>query len=349
MSEVSCTNVHKLFGTVAAVNDLSLQIHAGEILALLGPSGCGKTTVLRMIAGFEQPNRGTIQIGDQLVANSKRSLPPEQRQVGMVFQHHALFPHLDVAANIGFGLRGSAAARRARIHDLLELAGLSGMEQRMPHQLSGGQQQRVALARALAPSPAVLLLDEPFSNLDADLRITLRAHVRTMLKQLGTTALFVTHDQEEALYMGDRVAVMREGHLEQVCIPRDLFLAPASRFVAEFIGVANFLPATICAGCIKTELGSLTQPVDLRPGTSVDLVVRPDDLELQLDAQGNAQIADRVFRGGDYLYEVELDSKQRLRCLCNHIHDYPPNTRVRIRLSPGHALAWFPEPTEPSS
>lgn len=192
MSEVSCTNVHKLFGTVAAVNDLSLQIRAGEILALLGPSGCGKTTVLRMIAGFEQPNRGTIQIGGQLVANSKRSLPPEQRQVGMVFQHHALFPHLDVAANVGFGLRGSAAARRARVHDLLELAGLSGMEQRMPHQLSGGQQQRVALARALAPSPAVLLLDEPFSNLDADLRITLRAHVRTMLKQLGTTALFVT-------------------------------------------------------------------------------------------------------------------------------------------------------------
>jgi iron(III) transport system ATP-binding protein len=342
MSEVCCTNLRKLFGATPAVDAVSMQIHPGEILALLGPSGCGKTTVLRLIAGFERLDGGSIRIDGQLVANAERMLPPEQRNVGMVFQQHALFPHLDVGANVAFGLRGPAAARRTRVAELLELAGLRGMERRMPHQLSGGQQQRVALARALAPSPAVLLLDEPFSNLDADLRLSLRAQVRSILKQLGTTALFVTHDQEEALFMGDRVAVMRAGRLEQLCDPRELFLAPATRFVAEFIGVANFLPATVCSAGLATEIGPLAQSLDLAPGAAVELVVRPDDLELHADPQGNARIAERTFRGGDYLYEVELASQQRLRCLCNHIHDYPTDTRVRVSLAPGHALAWFP-------
>jgi iron(III) transport system ATP-binding protein len=342
MSEVRCTNLRKLFGAVPAVDDVSMQIRPGEILALLGPSGCGKTTVLRLIAGFERPDSGSISIDERLVASAEHALAPERRQVGMVFQQHALFPHLDVAANVGFGLRGPAPARRARIGELLALAGLSGLERRMPHQLSGGQQQRVALARALAPSPAVLLLDEPFSNLDADLRLALRVQVRSILKQLGTTALFVTHDQEEALYMGDRVAVMRRGRLEQICDPRELFLAPATRFIAEFIGVASFLPATVCAAGLATELGPLAQPVALEPGATVELVVRPDDLELRADPQGNARVTERIFRGGDYLYEVVLDSQQQLRCLCNHIHDYPPDTRVQVILAPGHALAWFP-------
>lgn len=341
MSQVHCEGLRKAFQGVTAVDDLSLQIAPGEILALLGPSGCGKTTVLRMIAGFESLDGGRIGIGQRLVATAEAALPPELRQVGMVFQQHALFPHLSVAANIGFGLRGRSAAVRGRVGAMLDLVGLSGLEQRMPHQLSGGQQQRVALARALAPSPAVLLLDEPFSNLDAELRTAMRAQVRAILKQVGTTALFVTHDQEEALFMGDKVAVMRHGRLEQAAAPPELFLAPATRFVAEFIGVASFLPATITARGLETAIGPVDQPVAAAPGTLVDLLVRPDDLELHADPLGNARIAGRCFRGGDYMYEVLLDSQQTVRCICNHVHDYPPQTRVRVTLTPGHALTWF--------
>jgi iron(III) transport system ATP-binding protein len=342
MSEVLCTNLRRSFHNVCAVEGFSVRIAHGEILALLGPSGCGKTTVLRMIAGFEQLDGGRVAIGGRVVAEPGRMIPPEERRVGMVFQHHALFPHLSVAENVGFGLRGSRQSRREQATSMLERVGLSEHADRMPHQLSGGQQQRVALARALAPQPDVLLLDEPFSNLDADLRTTLRAQVRAILKQLGTTALFVTHDQDEALYMGDRVAVMREGRLEQAALPQDLFLAPASRFVAEFVGIAAFLPATVTADGLETEIGSVSQPVSAPLGARVDVTVRPDDLALTGDPHGNGQIVERIFRGGDYLYEVALDSQRCLRCLCNHVHDYPPGARVRVELVPGHALACFP-------
>lgn len=343
MSEVCCTRVQKCFGAVRAVDDVTLHIHAGEILALLGPSGCGKTTILRLIAGFEQLDAGTITIDEQLVAAPERSTPPEQRNVGMVFQQHALFPHLSVAANVGFGLRGNPRARRERVHAMLELVELAGMEQRMPHQLSGGQQQRVALARALAPNPAVLLLDEPFSNLDADLRTTMRAEVRAILKQVGTTALFVTHDQEEALYMGDRVAIMRAGKLEQAATPQELFLAPASRFVAEFIGIASFLPAEIAAGTLHTALGAAPGYADSELVGAVEVLVRPDDLVVTADPSGNGQIVGRFFRGGEFLYDVQLDTQHVLRCICNHVHDYPLDTRVRVSLEPGHPLVCFPK------
>jgi iron(III) transport system ATP-binding protein len=343
MSAVCCNQVRKLFGTVCAVDDVTLQIRPGEILALLGPSGCGKTTILRLIAGFEHPAGGTITIDDQLVAAPGRFIPPEQRNVGMVFQQHALFPHLSVAQNIGFGLRGSASARRERVHAMLELVELDGMDQRMPHQLSGGQQQRVALARALAPNPAVLLLDEPFSNLDADLRTTMRAQVRAILKRVGTTALFVTHDQEEALFMGDRVAVMRAGRLEQVAAPQELFLAPASRFVAEFIGIASFLPAELTPGGLQTAIGSAPSSVGQAAPGAVEVLVRPDDLVVSADPTGNGRIVGRFFRGGEFLYDVQLDSQHLVRCICNHVHDYPLNTRVRVSLEPGHPLVCFPK------
>ncbi len=342
MSEVCCTQVRKCFGAVCAVADVTLQICPGEILALLGPSGCGKTTILRLIAGFEPPDSGQIMIADQLVAASGRFTPPEQRNVGMVFQQHALFPHLSVAANVGFGLRGSARVRRERVREMLELVELAGMEQRMPHQLSGGQQQRVALARALAPNPAVLLLDEPFSNLDADLRTTMRAQVRAILKRVGTTALFVTHDQEEALFMGDRVAVMRTGRLEQVATPQELFLAPASRFVAEFIGIASFLPAELTPVGLQTTLGNVPSLADCSAQSAVEVLVRPDDLAVTADPDGNGRIVGRFFRGGEYLYDVQLDTQHVLRCICNHVYDYPLNTRVRVSLEPGHPLVWFP-------
>jgi iron(III) transport system ATP-binding protein len=339
MNAIRCENVFKSYHGVRAVQDFTISVHPGEILALLGPSGCGKTTVLRLIAGFEQPDSGRIVIGPRLVSGPDMYVPPEGRQVGMVFQHYALFPHLSVADNIGYGLRSKD--RRPHVREMLALVGLSGLEARMPHELSGGQQQRVALARALAPGPAVLLLDEPFSNLDTDLRTAMRLQVRGILKRVGTTALFVTHDQDEALFMGDRVAVMYAGRLEQAAEPQALFLKPATRFVAEFIGDASFLPASVTDTGLATEIGFVLQSVDAPRSTVVQAVVRPDDLVLSTDPDGNARVVGRTFRGGEYLYELALDSRHTVRCVCNHVHDYALNTRVRVMLAPGHELAWF--------
>ena len=339
MNQVACESLSKSYRDVPALADLTLGLRAGEIMALLGPSGCGKTTVLRLIAGFEQPDRGWVAIGERVVAGPDVDVPPEARQVGMVFQHYALFPHLSVLDNVAYGLRGKQRHEQARV--MLDMVGLAGLEQRMPHELSGGQQQRVALARALAPRPAVLLLDEPFSNLDADLRASMRQQVREILKRVGTTALFVTHDQEEALFMGDRVAVMRAGRLEQVDAPQALYLAPATRFVAEFIGLASFLPAAVAQDGLETELGFVRQAVAAPAGALVEAVARPDDLILSADPAGGACIVGRTFRGGEYLYEVALESDRIVRCACNHVHDFAPGTRVRVALDPGHPLACF--------
>lgn len=340
MNNVECNKLSKSFQGMPAVKECSLQIHAGEILALLGPSGCGKTTILRMIAGFEQADAGEIRIGERTVASDTNFVPPERRHVGMVFQHYALFPHLSVAQNVAYGIRGKPQAQQ--VQKMLELVGLDGLQQRMPHQLSGGQQQRVALARALAPQPAVLLLDEPFSNLDADLRASMRVHVREILKHVGTTALFVTHDQEEALYMGDRVAIMHAGKLEQADLPQQLYLAPASRFVAEFLGQASFLPAQVTNNGLLTDLGFIPQNIPAPAGSQIQLVARPDDLQVAANPHGNARVTGRIFRGGEYLYDLQLDSSQTLQCVCNHIHDFAIGSRVQVQLEPGHDLAWFP-------
>jgi iron(III) transport system ATP-binding protein len=339
MKAIVCEQLHKAYGAVTAVQGFSATIKPGEILALLGPSGCGKTSVLRLIAGFERLDGGQIMIGERLVSGLGEHTPPERRQAGMVFQHYALFPHLSVGDNVAYGLRGTE--RRKRVHELLDQVGLCGMESRMPHELSGGQQQRVALARALAPQPAALLLDEPFSNLDADLRVAMRGQVRAILKSAGTTALFVTHDQDEALFMGDRVAVMNAGRLEQVAEPQSLFLAPATRFVAEFVGIASFVAARVVDTGLDTALGFLPQSVGLPRGTLVEVLARPDDLQLSVDPHGSARIVGRTFRGGEYLYEVAVDGRL-VRCALNHIYDYPLDTRVCVTLAPGHALAWFP-------
>ncbi|MGH7409156.1 MAG: ABC transporter ATP-binding protein, partial [Candidatus Methylomirabilales bacterium] len=249
-----------------AVDQLTLEVEHGEILALLGPSGCGKTTTLRLIAGFERADTGKIEIAGTLVADGPWGLAPELRGAGMVFQDYALFPHLTVEGNIGFGLASmEPKAKAERVQEVLALVGLERLATRFPHELSGGQQQRVALGRALAPRPAVLLLDEPLSNLDADMRAQVRQDLHVILRQTGSTTLFVTHDQEEAFMIGDRVGVLNGGHLEQLDRPEEIYHLPATRFVARFVGKADFLPGTVTEEGIVTEIGILPN----RPGFPV--------------------------------------------------------------------------------
>jgi iron(III) transport system ATP-binding protein len=321
---------------------LNLNVRRGEIMALLGPSGCGKSTTLRLVAGLEVPDTGEVWLAGRKVAGRGAWVAPEQRRVGLVFQDYALFPHLTVEKNVAFPLSGlPREKKRERVAEMLALVGLSDHAERYPHQLSGGQQQRVALARALAPEPAVLLLDEPFSSLDADSRVTMREVVRDILKRVEATVLFVTHDQEEALYMGDRVAVMNAGRIEQVGAPEEIFEAPATRFVAEFLGIPCFLPAVVTPEGLLTEIGIHPQTLRAPAGTTLDVLVRPDDLAFRADPHGNARITRAVFRGMDYLYDITLPSGKVVRCLGGHTTHLPVGTSVTVSLTPGHALACF--------
>ena len=330
--------VSKRFGPmkapVTAANEVSLEADRGELLALLGPSGCGKTTTLRLIAGFEHVDAGDIEINGTVVASTSVHVPPERRRVGMVFQEYALFPHVNVLANVQFGLRRmSADARAARAREVMELAGLTGMEGRMPHELSGGQQQRVALARALAPNPALILLDEPFSNLDASLRARVRTEVRTILRAANTTAIFVTHDQEEALSLVDRVAVMLNGSVKQVAAPLELYANPASRDVAAFIGEANFLPGVGRGDTIECELGILAARKPVRG--PVDILLRPENIELMAAQPGlpAARVRSTQFFGHDQLLTVQLPTgthlTARLGPLDGYVSDQPLHVAVR--------------------
>ncbi len=337
---VRCVGLSKSFGQTKAVDNLDLSVQRGHILALLGPSGCGKTTALRLIAGFEVPDKGTVEIAGQLVSGPHVHVPPERRHVGMVFQDYALFPHLDVEGNIAFGLpRGPH--RDKRVREVLELVGLEGLGKRMPHELSGGQQQRVALARALAPSPAVILMDEPFSNLDAGLRARVRAEVRSILAAAKATTIFVTHDQEEALFFGDQVAVMRQGTLEQVDTPERVFHRPATPFVASFMGTADFLPAQVMGDTLVTELGFLPRPLDAQPGSKVDVMVRPDDVSIKPVEGGQGRIVERIFQGAHNLYRVRLPSGKIVHSLRYHYQEYPVGAQVEVRIDPGHRLVCF--------
>lgn len=260
----------------------------------------------------------------------------------MVFQEHALFPHLNVAANVAFGLRKAArSSEQEKVRAILSLVGLEKFTERYPHELSGGERQRVALARALAPQPVLVLMDEPFSSLDADLRLEMREQVRGILKKMRATAVFVTHDQEEALYMGDRLAVFQRGHLEQVGTPEQIFHASQTRFVAEFIGNSDFLPGQACEQGIRTELGVLPQPLGLPDGTPVEIALRADDLAFEPDAGGNAVIVERLFRGAYNVYRLQLDSGQRLHVMQPHIHLAETGTRARVFVDAGHSLAVF--------
>ena len=326
---VTCHELNKAFAGQPVVSNLNLKVATGEILAVLGPSGCGKTTMLRLIAGFEQLDGGRITIAGQQVAGPGQQLPPEKRRVGMVFQDYAIFPHLTVQQNIAFGL---GRGQTVRAQEMLDFVGLTGQGDKMPHELSGGQQQRVALARALAPQPAILLLDEPFSNLDAALRLEVRAEVRNLLKKSAMTAIFVTHDQEEALFMGDQVAVMRAGRLEQVGPPEEVYHRPQTRFVAEFVGQTDFLAGRVEGDGVATVLGRLAQRLAVPAGTQVDIAVRADDIIFQPDDAGSATILARQFIGIAYVYHLRLANGQTLHSWQPHTCKYEPG-------NPGHRPA----------
>ncbi|MFK8025822.1 MAG: ABC transporter ATP-binding protein [Ilumatobacter sp.] len=308
-------------GTNAAVDAVSVHVEPGSIVALLGPSGCGKTSLLRAIAGLERPTAGSIRIGERLVSGPSTWVKPEHRNVGMVFQDGALFPHLSVADNIAFGLRAAGAklhrsARDARVDELLELVDLVGLGNRLPDTLSGGQQQRVALARSLAPNPSVLLLDEPFSALDAGLRVQVRAEVVRILREIGVTSVFVTHDQDEAFVLGDHVAVMRDGRVRQVGTPDELYRLPVDKWVAGFVGEANFVHGGALAGrrCASTPIGSVPMTDDIdRNVADIDLLVRPEQIVLSAaDAPSTGEsvrgeITTVEYYGHDVRYVVRLD------------------------------------------
>lgn len=346
---LECAGLIKSFNGVAAVAGFDLSIPKGQILALLGPSGCGKTTALRLIAGFEEPDAGVISIGGDTVNSNGGHTPPERRRVGMVFQEGALFPHLTVEQNIAYGLP-KGQGRDERVSQVLELIDLTVQRDRMPHELSGGQQQRVALGRALAPQPDVLLLDEPFSNLDPKLREQVRRDVLAILKASNATAVFVTHDQEEALFVGDVVAVMNEGQIEQTDSPETIFHYPTTKFVAQFIGMVDFLPANHDNGTLHTEVGSVPWP-ELEAGTienvfsnaqnQIEVMVRPDCLNCSPAEDGPGVVVEREFRGAFYLYRVALPSGAMVRCLLSHTAEYPLGSTVSVSLRDGHHLRPF--------
>jgi iron(III) transport system ATP-binding protein len=296
-----CTGLAKRFADVVVVDGFELEVDDGELVCLLGPSGCGKTTALRLIAGLERPDAGTVEVAGRRVAGPGTWVPPERRRVGMVFQDWALFPHLDVRDNVAFGLDGET---RTRVEEMLGLARLTGLEDRMPNELSGGQQQRVAVARALAPSPDVLLLDEPFSNLDAQLRAEVRAEVRQVLRSTGTTAVFVTHDQEEALSMADRVAVMIAGRIRRSGTPYEVYDDPAEATVARLLGQTNLLRARIAGGVAMTALGNLA--VSETADGAAEILVRPESLRATRDPAGGARIVHTEFYGHDQLVRCLL-------------------------------------------
>lgn len=340
---IVCQNLTKSFGRATVVDNVSFTLRPGRILALLGPSGCGKTTTLRLIAGFEELDGGRIEIAGQPVADGRIQVPPEKRRVGMVFQDYAIFPHLSVAQNIAFGLgRGPDAESRTRA--MLDMVGLQEMETHMPHELSGGQQQRIALARALALNPAVVLLDEPFSNLDAALRTQVRQEVRELLHKNRATAVFVTHDQEEALVLGDEIALMNAGKIEQIGTPQTVFHRPKTRFVAEFMGQTDFVPGEVTARGVATPLGMLPQPINAAPGTAVSVAVRPDDVRLHAangETPVNGRILSRQFLGIAYVYRIALEEGTIVHSWQPHAVDIAPGTAVRASLDTTQRFTCF--------
>lgn len=326
----------------AAVSDVSFVLERGEIIALLGPSGCGKTTTLRLIAGFERPDEGKVILNDHIMADRTTFVPPERRGISMVFQDHALFPHLTAKQNVLFGLnKQSKASAQEKAISMLRLVGLEHLSERYPQELSGGERQRIALARALAPNPVLLLLDEPFSSLDADMRVEVREQVRGILKAARATAVFVTHDQEEALYMGDRIAVFKKGRIEQIDTPQQVFHSPNSRFVADFIGSTDFIAGRVTQQGIETELGLLPQFPKLSIGTDVEIAVRFDDIKFEYQPGSRSLVLEQQFRGAYNIYRLRLPSGNLVHAMQPHTAFFKAGTPVKVSFMLDHPLAIF--------
>ena len=341
---LSVRSIGCCYGDDVAVADVSFELRVGGLACLLGPSGCGKTSVLRLIAGFLSPVHGEIYLDGALISTPERILPPERRNLGMVFQEHALFPHLTVEKNVCAGLFRLPRQRRLQISgELLERVGLAHCRHRYPHELSGGQQQRVALARALAPGPRLLLMDEPFSSLERDLRARLGREVRDIVKDFGTTCLMVTHDQQDAFTFAEQVGVMREGRIEQWDTPYAVYHQPNSQFVADFVGDGVFLRGTITPnGGVETELATLYSPnlSQFEPGQPVLLLVRPDDIVHDDDSPRTARIKQRTFRGESYLYTLELPSGGEILATVPSHHDHSAGEDLGIVLNLDHVVAF---------
>jgi iron(III) transport system ATP-binding protein len=340
--------ISQAYDSRAVLQNLSFSLEAGSIGCLLGPSGCGKTTVLRCIAGFENLTQGEIALHGEVMSRPGRAVPAERRRIGMVFQDYALFPHLTVAGNIGFGLRAmSDAARSARVTELLDIVHLHHVADRYPHELSGGQQQRVALARALAPRPELMLLDEPFSNLDIEMREQLSLEVRDILKREHATAILVTHDQHEAFNIADEIGIMIDGRIEQWDVPYRLYHEPATRFVADFIGQGVFLPGTVVDhGQVRVELGVLRGRLlrEAPPGSAVDVLLRPDDILHDDSSPMQARVLHKAFRGAEFMYTLELPGGGRVLSLVPSHHNHAVGEKIGIRLEVDHVVA-FPRAT----
>jgi len=335
------------YDDTTVVESVSFELREGTLACLLGPSGCGKSTILRAIAGFHPLKSGEIVLDGEAISTPEYILKPEQRQLGMVFQDHALFPHLSVFDNVAAGLHGlPAKAKKALVHSMLERVRLNGKEHRFPHELSGGQQQRIALARALAPRPRLLLMDEPFSNLDVELRETLGVEVRDLLRDSGTTCLMVTHDQQDAFTFSDKVGVMNDGGIEQWDSAYALYHEPASRFVADFIGQGVFLDGRVKeGGIVETELATLRgkAPRGCKPGCPVKVLVRPDDVVHSDESAMTARIVSRNFRGSSYLYTLELESGTKILSMVHSHHNHALGEQLGIELELDHLVVFANE------
>ena len=338
-------NVDVVLQNKKILQDMSLQIESGKIASILGPSGCGKTTFLRALAGFQPVSGGEIVVHGKLFSKPRFTLPPEKRHIGMMFQDLALFPHLNVEENILFGLKKlSSSEKKTRVQQILELTELDNQEKRYPHELSGGQQQRVALARAIAPQPEILLLDEPFSNLDPDLREQVATEVRNILKQENITAILVTHDQHEAFALADEVGIMVEGQIEQWDTAYNIYHKPKTRFVADFIGLGTMLPAKVIdQKTLKTEFGEITGDLNskFRSGDEVDLLVRPDDIPHDDSSPITALVEEKRFRGSEFLYKLRLLSGNFVLCYAPSHHNHQIGEPIGIKLDLEH-LVVFP-------
>ena len=337
-------DLHCGYESRPVIHGISFHVNRGSLVCLLGPSGCGKTTVLRSVAGFEPILRGTIELGGQLMSSADGSVEPERRQVGMVFQESTLFPHLTVGQNVAFGLRRVEARNQAKVvSEMLALVGLADLASRYPHQLSGGQQQRVALARALAPKPQMVLLDEPFSSLDVDLRQRLGEEVRDVLKSLEITSVLVTHDQAEAFALSDLIGVMNEGRILQWDSAYNLYHEPADRFVADFIGQGAFLRGTLVApDAVETELGVITgnRAYNWPEGSPVDVLLRPDDVQPDRDGEISAQVVGKAFKGAETLYSLRLTTGSTILSLFPSHQDHSVGEQVAIRIAADHLVAF---------